>query len=287
MTALSAELQRDYREKGFIHLQNVCGPDLDRYRSCVEEHLSGDDPLAVVRFGRNRSPVHFKISQLAERDETFRELAQSPVLVSAVEDLIGPSLIFRDAVVAKPPRTGTAIHYHQDAAYWDVAPAERVVSAWVALDDAGEEAGCLRVVPGSHQSLLPHGLALKGRRLPRPFSAALRAAVSLTGTADNPRNAFQSALRGLKNVVLGTATRFLPSLSDLNDLHIDGRLVPQDRLVSVPVRAGDAILFPSRLIHGSGPNRGPTPRRAYIITYMGAECRVAGQASAQFLSARA
>lgn len=286
MNGLTPSERAEYREKGFLHLRGVCGAELPRYRTQVEEHLSGSDPLAVVRFGKNREPIHYKIPQLAERDDVFCELARNPRLVSTVEELIGPPLIFRDAVVAKPSRAGTAIHYHQDAAYWDVAPPERVVSAWIALDDAPEEAGCLRVVPGSHHHLLPHGLAVKGRRIPRPVSEALRRAVSLTGTGDNPKNGVQRALRRVKKYLLGSATKLVPALSDLNDLHIEERLVPQDRLVSLPARAGDVILFPSRLIHGSGPNTSSLPRRAYIVTYMGSECRVAGEPSGRFLSAR-
>jgi ectoine hydroxylase-related dioxygenase (phytanoyl-CoA dioxygenase family) len=282
---LTAADRAQYFEKGFLLLENLCG-EVERYRSRVEEHLQGTDPLAVVRFGKGRTPIHSKISQLAERDEVFRELARNPRLVAAVEELIGPPLIFRDAVVAKPARTGTAIHYHQDAAYWDVASPERVLSAWIALDDAGEEAGCLRVVPGSHENLLPHGLAVRGRRLPQALSNLLRRAVSLTGTADNPKNSFQKLFGKIKNVLLGTATKLQPALSDLNDLHIDPRLVVKERVVSLPVRAGDAILFQSRLIHGSGPNQGQSPRRAYIVTYMSTECCVAGESSSRFLSAK-
>jgi len=109
----------------------------------------------------------------------------------------------------------------------------------------------------------------------------------LTGTADNPKNSFQKLFGRIKNVLLGTATKLQPTLSDLNDLHIDPRLVVKERVVSLPVRAGDAILFQSRLIHGSGPNQGQSPRRAYIVTYMSTECRVAGESSSRFLSAKA
>jgi ectoine hydroxylase-related dioxygenase (phytanoyl-CoA dioxygenase family) len=285
MSVLTARQREDFARDGFLKMEGVCLSGLEGYRRAVDEHVSSD-PLTVFRFGQSGERIHCKIPQLAERDEVFLGLARHPLLVDAVEELIGPALIFRDVVVAKPPRTGTAIHYHQDAAYWDVRPPERVLSAWIALDDSPEEAGCLRVLPGSQNALMPHGLAMAGKPIPDLVSRALRGAVSLTGTGDNPKSSAGRALRSLKKLILGNATKVFPGLSDLNDLHIDPERIPQDRLVSLPVKAGDGILFPSRLIHGSGPNTSSSPRRAYIATYMALECAPAGEAS-RFLRARA
>ncbi len=285
MKALTQEQVEQFRRHGYLRVEGACAANLEEYRKAVEEHASRPDPLVAVRFGKNGEPIHCKIPQLAERDVLFRRLAQGPRLVSAVEDLIGPAVIFRDVVIAKPPRAGTIVRYHQDAAYWDVNPADRVLSAWIALDDAPEEAGCLRVLPGSHDSLFPHGLAIGGRRVPRFISAALRRAVSLTGTGDNPRTPGERVLAIAKKLVLGSATRLVPVLNDLNDLHIPEERIPQERIVSLPVQAGDVILFLSRLVHGSGPNTSAQPRRAYIVTYMGSGCRVAGEDSSRFLPA--
>ncbi|MGH7361118.1 MAG: phytanoyl-CoA dioxygenase family protein, partial [Candidatus Methylomirabilales bacterium] len=55
-------------------------------------------------------------------------------------------------------------------AYWDVAPPELVVSAWIALDDAPLESGCLRVLAGSHGALVEHGLAVGRLRVPKAVS---------------------------------------------------------------------------------------------------------------------
>jgi ectoine hydroxylase-related dioxygenase (phytanoyl-CoA dioxygenase family) len=56
--------------------------------------------------------------------------------------------------VVKSEKVAHASPWHQDYVYWFGTPK---VSAWVALDDATLENGCLRVVPGSHSwGLLPH-----------------------------------------------------------------------------------------------------------------------------------
>jgi phytanoyl-CoA hydroxylase len=62
----------------------------------------------------------------------------------------------RDAIDAilgmlvKPPARGASFSMHQDYAYF---PHERhtVLAASIHLDDADEENGCLRVVPGTHE----------------------------------------------------------------------------------------------------------------------------------------
>lgn len=285
MNELISSEREQFRRAGFFRLDGIFADQVELCRQAVEDHASGTDALAVFRFGRGRRLVHFKVPQLAERDRRFRELAQSPALVSVVEDLIGPAMIFRDVVIAKPARAGTVVHYHQDAAYWDVARPQDVLSAWVALDDAPREAGCLEVLPGSHDVVFNHGLAIGRQRLPRIVAEALRRAVSLTGTGDNPRTPFEKSLSAAKKMVLGSATRLFPALSDLNDWHIDARDVPVERLVPLPARAGDVILFSSRLVHGSGPNTSGSPRRAYIVTYVARDA--AGEMSDHLLAARA
>ena len=64
-----------------------------------------------------------------------------------------------DQLVAKPPRRpGAVFHWHQDLAYWPATPEPETVTVWLALDDTGEDNGCLNFVPGSHlePELRPH-----------------------------------------------------------------------------------------------------------------------------------
>lgn len=65
-----------------------------------------------------------------------------------------------DQLLAKKPgRSGAVFAWHQDLGYWPVgAPDDRTMTFSLALDDADEENGCLKVVPGSHREpkLRPH-----------------------------------------------------------------------------------------------------------------------------------
>jgi phytanoyl-CoA hydroxylase len=91
-----------------------------------------------------------KVEGLVEHDERFGALARDPRILDVMAALIGPDIkLFRDALMMKPPRHGSAKPYHQDSAYWSIDPPE-LVSVWMALDDATLENGCMRVLPGSH-----------------------------------------------------------------------------------------------------------------------------------------
>ena len=50
----------------------------------------------------------------------------------------------------KPPLIGREKPYHQDSAIFNLPPDCPVAGAWVALDEADEGNGCMKVVPGTH-----------------------------------------------------------------------------------------------------------------------------------------
>lgn len=92
-----------------------------------------------------------KVEGLVPNDTVFHEFAVAPKLLDRIEDLVGPDIkLFRDALMMKPARHGSEKPYHQDSPYWPIDPPD-LVSCWVALDDATEANGCMRVIPGSHR----------------------------------------------------------------------------------------------------------------------------------------
>ena len=101
-------------------------------------------------------PVRFnnvrKIWNLTRHDGLFKELARHPKILDVVHSLLGPDLkIYVDQTLCKPPRVGSAKPPHQDSAYWVNIDPPNLVICWIALDDATEENGCMRFVPGSHK----------------------------------------------------------------------------------------------------------------------------------------
>jgi phytanoyl-CoA hydroxylase len=64
-----------------------------------------------------------------------------------------------DQLLAKQPYKSDAVFaWHQDMAYWPDTPDTRTATLWLALDDATEDNGCMRFVPGTTKEtqLRPH-----------------------------------------------------------------------------------------------------------------------------------
>jgi hypothetical protein len=90
-------------------------------------------------------------------------LIRHPRILDAVEALIGPDiLVFTTTFFIKEAHSPTFAAWHQDATYFGIEPYEHV-TAWVALSDATEEAGCMEVAPsrGAPQQLRHAALGLK------------------------------------------------------------------------------------------------------------------------------
>ena len=121
-----------------------------------------------------------------------RELARTPALVDAVESLIGPGVsVYFSQIFFKPPEGGGPKPAHQDNFYFGPTDPEGVVTAWIALDEATLENGCLYFGEGTNLGPVyaheappdePYNLQLPAALLARqPMSPApvRRGAVSL------------------------------------------------------------------------------------------------------------
>lgn len=81
----------------------------------------------------------------------FQDFARQPKLLDLIRGLLGPRVkVFRDQALFKPPG-GQAKPLHQDQSYFKVKPQNDLITAWIALDEATAENGCMCYVPGSHK----------------------------------------------------------------------------------------------------------------------------------------
>jgi non-heme Fe2+,alpha-ketoglutarate-dependent halogenase len=78
-------------------------------------------------------------------------LVHHPRILDAVEDLIGPDiLVYHSTLFLKEAQTPAFVRWHQDSTYFYLEPHAHV-TAWVALSDAHERAGCMQAIIGSHR----------------------------------------------------------------------------------------------------------------------------------------
>ena len=106
--------------------------------------------------------LHYHDRHLDHR--TVCRICRRPELIDRVASLLGPDLmIWRSNFQVKPPvadAEGEAARYvevpwHQDGAYFGLQPLV-LVSAWIAITEATEENGCMKVVAGSHTRTFHH-----------------------------------------------------------------------------------------------------------------------------------
>jgi hypothetical protein len=84
---------------------------------------------------------------------TFHAGAMLPI----ARHFLGDDIIVKfNSVFVKPARMGSATPWHQDNGLWRDGETEPF-NAWMALDPATRENGCLQFVPGSHKGeIVPH-----------------------------------------------------------------------------------------------------------------------------------
>ncbi|MBV7335075.1 phytanoyl-CoA dioxygenase family protein [Chloroflexi bacterium TSY] len=91
---------------------------------------------------------------LVPDDPFWIRLVSDKRLLDVAEQVVGPNIaLFAADYIAKPPREGRKIAWHQDGNYWPLEPMT-VVTMWVAYTASTPENGCVRIIPGTQHMTL-------------------------------------------------------------------------------------------------------------------------------------
>lgn len=108
-------------------------------------------------------------------------LVTHPRVLDVVEDLIGPDILVYTATwFIKEAQSPEFTAWHQDATYFGLTPHEHV-TAWVALSEAGAEAGCMEVASSHGRPQQMHHAALN---LPHSINGGGQAIVDHIDASD-------------------------------------------------------------------------------------------------------
>ncbi len=131
-----------YTEDGYVIFRDVLSSEVvERANRHVDSLLAANPELRPEDLGH----------ELARRDPVWFGLVSEPALLDIAGAFLGPNIaLFATHYICKPPRTGRAVRWHQDGAFWPLDPPE-VITAWVAVTDSAPDNGCVRVIPGSHR----------------------------------------------------------------------------------------------------------------------------------------
>ncbi|MCB4823173.1 phytanoyl-CoA dioxygenase family protein [Roseicella aerolata] len=86
----------------------------------------------------------------------MHEVVAHPAVLDAVESVIGPDILcWASQFFMKDAGDPAYVSWHQDGTYWGLSSPD-VVTAWIAFTPSLPQSGCMRVVPGTHLSPVPH-----------------------------------------------------------------------------------------------------------------------------------
>lgn len=156
---LSESDKAHYRHVGHLTVPGVFGPaeteaviaDVQAWGEEFLAELPAEQRAWYLDGGVKARTVLRKLDNPHHHRELVRRLARTPALVSMVESLIGPGLsVYFSQIFFKPPEGGGPKPAHQDNFYFGPNDLEGVVTAWIALDDATLENGCLYFGEGTN-----------------------------------------------------------------------------------------------------------------------------------------
>ena len=145
MTDLTAEQLNHYKNKGYISPVSALSSSEAKEISDEIEKIEKEWPGALE--GINRNYIHL-ISPI------FNKVCLNKNILDAVESVIGKNiLICGTTLFIKNPNEKGFVSFHQDAKYIGLEP-HNWVTVWLAVTDANEHNGCMRMLPGSHKENL-------------------------------------------------------------------------------------------------------------------------------------
>lgn len=156
---LSDQEQDFYQQNGYLHIRGLIDKDeAEGYRNALHAlaerrgTAANSSPWSSVRAADPAGQLRItRCHDVQYECADFGRLILDPRLTGRAQALIGPNVqLHHTKMFIKPPESGAPFPMHQDHPYF---PHEKhsVIAVIIHFDDAPEEKGCLRVVPGSHK----------------------------------------------------------------------------------------------------------------------------------------
>ncbi len=168
---LTTEQVQQFQEFGYVvsnarledELLHRLDEQLDDWIELSRQHDTnfGETIDGKARFdlelGHNQEhPRLRRVSNPVDISIVFQQILWDSSIVDMVAELLGPNVRFHHCKLnIKLPGMETQVYYHQDHSF-DPHTNDDVLAILLMLDDADEQNGCLRVVPGSQRERYSH-----------------------------------------------------------------------------------------------------------------------------------
>lgn len=139
---LTTDQIRQFNEKGYIFPLDVFAEEE------VEANRAYFD--RIMEMAKEAGLNSYSINGWHPTCQGIYDLALEDRILDYVQDLLGENLICTMThYFCKEPGDTKQVTWHQDASYWPLTPS-KVVTVWLAIDDADVENSAMKVIPGSH-----------------------------------------------------------------------------------------------------------------------------------------
>lgn len=160
---LSNDQIKQFHEQGYLTVDNFF--DSDEIATIQEDvkrlqHEGRLRNVLTIGDGETTSSTekNLQLCPASPHSELIKSLPFAPKVHDAITSLIGDEnvLVQLDQIFLKPGRAGRGTNWHQDNAYFRIPDPIRGTAMWIAVDDATEANGTIRVIPSSFDGLLDH-----------------------------------------------------------------------------------------------------------------------------------
>ncbi len=150
---LSEDQLAEYNEEGFLKYGPLLNDGEIEELKEIGERLYDNATLDLA----TGEGTYMLVTPVFTKEPRYGEmLHHHPVLLDIFESILGPDIrLVEDQYFYKPARHGAPLAYHNDNIYYGFED-PTIVTAWIALDEATPENGCLKMLPGSHRSEFEH-----------------------------------------------------------------------------------------------------------------------------------
>ena len=159
MAIAPSDLAAAYRRDGYVSPIDIFATaEIDAFRAQFDE--------LEAREGQEKAQIGLQGRHMSEA--FIWRMAADARVVDAVHACMGDDVMLLSThffCKYPDPDAKSFVAWHQDITYWGLEPPV-AHTAWIAVDDADLENGCMQVIPGSHRDgIVTHGTSTKGQNL--------------------------------------------------------------------------------------------------------------------------